>query len=845
MFSAQLEDRYREAIGVSADDPRSESVRFAIDFSRILVHILPDEVDDSARQAMHLAIEARTDLNSEEVDALLDLIVAPEHRVDISEDELRAFGARFGRPEEEALRAAVTEEVDLHAFVERYGVAEALLLLDALFAVCAVDGEIDPNEIHRLQQSARGLGIDPMLVGALFRKHDVRHATGDFTFELQGLDKLDIGRQHGLAVQLPDPQVALRHARLSRIGESWHVLDLGSGRPTLLNGNPISSAPFGPGDDLRVGPYRLSLDSSGQTLTAFGPTAFSSLTVRGLSRAIPRSGPDSDIVLLDDIDFTVFSGEVVALVGPSGAGKTTLISAIAGIAEPDAGDVLLDRNDFHALLASDRSIVGIVPQEDVVHGELSVEESLRFAGRLRFPADVGGEVIQGEVDRVLDELGINHIRESRIGSALKRGISGGQRKRVNLGQELLTRTTRVLFLDEPTSGLDPQTAQEIVSQVRQLADDGRIVFIVTHDVSPAILTMIDHLMVLAPGGRLAWFGPPDEACEYFSVHTPDEIFGRMLDHTPEQWKLGFRESYAYRKYVRSREHLVGLEGLPRRGRERRRQRRSTLLQYLTLTHRYTKVKIRDWTGTGVLLAQAPILGIAMWIVFPKPDIATLFVLVLSALWFGASASVRELIAERSIWRREARVGLRLLPYVASKVTVLGALVSIQTFLLTLIVWASLGMWDYGYTLWGLGGVAVGTGLVGMSMGLLVSALFGSSEAAVGTLPLLLIPQITFGGLIVKVKDMALLSQIVSYTMITRYSYEMSIKTGEQLSKPSHKGVGESSENIRRFLWELGFRSSAADDMGIPMIWLGAILFGWFAAMLGLTTWLVHRSAKGN
>jgi ABC-type multidrug transport system ATPase subunit/uncharacterized coiled-coil protein SlyX len=843
MYSAHLEERFRNELGVGPADPRRDSIRFAIDFSRILVNILPDEVDGPARVAMHRALKARTELQESEIDRLLDLVVAPEHRVDISDDELRALGARFGRAEEEALRAAVAEEVDLGVFVERYGEAEALLLLDALFAVCAVDGAIDSGEIHRLQQAGRGLGVDPMLVGALFRKHDVRHASGDFTFTLTDQEQLLVGRQHGAGVQLPDPQVALRHARLSRTSSGWRVTDLGSGRPTLLNGNPISTAPFQPGDELRVGPYRLTLDASGESLAAFGPAAFSSLTVRGVSRRIRARG--REVTLLDEIDFTVFSGEVIALVGPSGAGKTTLLTAIAGIAEPDAGDVLLDRSDFHALLASDRSMVGIVPQEDVVHGELTVEESLRFAGRLRFPADVPSRVVQQEVERVLEELGIGHIRSSRIGSALRRGISGGQRKRVNLGQELLTRTTRVLFLDEPTSGLDPQTAQDIVSQVRQLADDGRIVFIVTHDVSPAILAMVDHLMVLAPGGRLAWFGPPDEASDYFGVRTADEIFARMLDHSPEQWKAAYRASHAYRKYVRTREHLVGLEGLPRRAKDRRRRRQSQLLQYLTLTRRYAMVKLRDLTGTGVLMAQAPILGIAMWIVFPKPDIATLFMLVLSALWFGASAAVRELIAERAIWRREARVGLRLAPYVGSKVTVLGALVGVQCALLTGIVWGALDMGSYGYNLAALGGVAVGTGLVGMSMGLLVSAAFSSSEAAVGTLPLLLIPQITFGGLIVKLKDMAILSKVVAYGMITRYSYEMAIKTGDRLSKPSHKGVGESSEDIRRFLWELGFRSSEADDMGIPMIWLGVILVGWFVAMLGATTWLVHRSARGS
>jgi ABC transport system ATP-binding/permease protein len=843
MLSAQLEDRFREALGDRATPERNESIRFAVDFSRMLARILPDEVQAEDRTGMQKALGARTDLTPGEVDLLLDMALAPEHRVAVDDSELRAFGARFGRAEEEALRAAVAEELDLRAFAERYGEAEALLLLDALFAVCAVDGEIDQREIGRLQQAARELGVDPMLVGALFRKHDVRHATGDFTFDLSGGDTFVIGRSTAADVQLPDPQVALRHARLQRVEGGLRVVDLGSGRPTLVNGNPVSSAPLAPGDELRVGPYRLTLDGQARSLTAFGSTAFSSLSVLDLHRVIPTR--EGDLTLLDGIEFTVFSGEVIALVGPSGAGKTTLLNAIAGIAPPDAGDVLLDRSDFHALLASDRSMVGIVPQEDVVHGELTVEESLRYAGRLRFPRDVKADIIQGEVDRVLGELGIEHIRASRIGSALKRGISGGQRKRVNLGQELLTRTTRVLFLDEPTSGLDPQTAQDIVSQVRQLADDGRIVFIVTHDVSPAILALVDHLMVLAPGGRLAWFGPPDEARDYFGVRSADAIFARLPDHTPEDWKERYRNSRAFRKYVRTREHLVGLDGVQRSAEQKRRTRRSALLQYLTLTRRYARVKLRDWTGTGVLLAQAPILAVAMWIVFPAPDVATLFMLVLSALWFGASAGVRELIAERAIWRREARVGLLLAPYMASKVTVLGGLVAVQCLLLTGIVWGALGMWDYGYDPLALTGVSVATGLVGLSMGLLISSLFSSSEAAVGTLPLVLIPQITFGGLIVKVKEMTLAAKVVAYGMITRFSYEAAIKTGDQLYNPNSRLASKPNEHIKFFLYDIGFREPDPADMGIPMIWLAVILFAWFAGMLGLASLLVHRSRRGN
>ena len=394
MLSAQLEDRFRNRLTEAKIESDESAIRFAVEFSRLLVRILPDEIDHDARTVVRESIISRTELAEDAVDILLELSLAPENRSGISEGDLRAFGARFGAAEEGALRVAVEEELNLAEFAKQYGAGEALLLLDCLFTVCAVDGVIDRQEIGRLNAAANELNIDQMLVGALFRKHDVRHASGDFTFELTG-ERYVIGRSNAADIQLPDPQVALRHAELVRTGDTWRVVDMKSGRPTLLNGRPINSAPIDSADQLRVGSYSLQLDVASNTLKAFGLTAFSTLSVRHIKRNI------GDIVLLDDVNFTVFSGEVIAVVGPSGAGKTTLLNAIAGIAPADTGDVLLDGQSFHAMLASDRSIIGMVPQDDVVHPELSVEESLFYSGRLRFPADVQPESIQGEVERVL------------------------------------------------------------------------------------------------------------------------------------------------------------------------------------------------------------------------------------------------------------------------------------------------------------------------------------------------------------------------------------------------------------------------------------------------------------
>jgi len=358
--------------------------------------------------------------------------------------------------------------------------------------------------------------------------------------------------------------------------------------------------------------------------------------------------------------------------------------------------------------------------------------------------------------------------------------------------------------------------------------------------------MVDHLLVLAPGGRLAWFGPPDEACAWFGVHSADEIFARLPDLPPAKWKDRYREGPAFRKFVRTREHLLGLDGLESSTeQDEQRVSQSSWLHYVTLTRRYAITKVRDHVGTAVLLAQAPILGVAMWIVFPEPDAAAMFMLVLSALWFGASDAIRELISDRTIWRRERRVGLRVGPYMASKVTVLGVMVALQCILLVVMNYVLLGMHDYGFSLPGLIGVASLTGLVGISLGLVMSAVFSSSEAAVGTLPVVLIPQIAFGGLIVKIKEMGAVAKVFSYVMITRYAFDASIKTGVELSRPGAFGNKRENLRITGVLYDLGFRTSAADDMGMSMWVLCGILLAFFTVFLVVATVATHRKAKGN
>ncbi len=837
MPAARLHERFRDALvarGVSLD---VESRRFAVDFARLVVRALslstpsPDELE-----ALNRALRVRTGIDAEAAGALLAMALAPEFRAAVETHALRAFAARFGGQAAEALRAEHAEELDLAGFAQRYGASESLLLLDALFEVAGSDGHIENREVRRLQQAAVELSVDPVLVTALLQKHDPRHASGDLRFPVKG-DRMVIGRSPGADICLADPQVALQHAELVKVGAGWRVVDLGSGRPTVVGDAPVTSAPIDEDSVVRIGHFTLRLIAG--EVQVFGERSFSALSVRQLKRRI------GDVTLLDDVSFTVFTGEVVALVGPSGAGKTTLLNAISGIAPADGGEVLLDGRNFHQLLQVDRSLVGVVPQDDLVNPELLVHESLYYSGRLRFSPDVTSDEVRREVDRVLTELDIQHIRDSRIGDALRRGISGGQRKRVNLGQELLTRSTRLLFLDEPTSGLDPRASQDIVRLVRQLADRGRIVFLVTHDLTPEVMAQVDHLLVLAPGGRLAWFGPPDEGCRYFGVSTPDAIFNRFGDHSPQEWGARFRDAPAHRKYVTTREHLLGLEGVTRQaGRRRGLGRRSPLSQLRTLTARYLKVKLRDRTGMLVLSVQPLVLAAVMWVVFSVPTTPMLFMLALSCMWFGMSASVRELIADRVIWQRENRVGVGVLPYVASKVLVLGAIVGLQCFAISTFLWMATGLGSYGFDPLVLGGVCVLTGFVGLAVGLLTSAVWTSTEAAVGTLPLLLIPQITFSSIMVSVRDMGGMAKAVTWVTIQRYAFDAVIKCGDEVAVATRKTAKWDRQRVNGALYELGLKfSDRADDIGFTLVQLCLILSGFAFVVLGVAVAIVYRRTR--
>ena len=220
------------------------------------------------------------------------------------------------------------------------------------------------------------------------------------------------------------------------------------------------------------------------------------------------------ITLVNNVSISVGAGEMVALMGPSGAGKTSLLDVLSGKRRPSEGQVLINNIPLHDHIAETKHLIGFVPQDDVMHRDLTVFEVLHHAAKLKLPSDMDHDALVEKVDRLITQMGLAHIRDQIIGDEKTRGISGGQRKRVNIAIELIT-SPRLLFLDEPTSGLDAQSTLELLQILRGLADEGQTIIMTIHQPRKEAFLLLDNLILLANGGRLAFFGPVTEIDEYF------------------------------------------------------------------------------------------------------------------------------------------------------------------------------------------------------------------------------------------------------------------------------------------------------------------------------------------
>ncbi|MBL1084637.1 FHA domain-containing protein [Streptomyces actinomycinicus] len=576
-----------------------------------------------------------------------------------------------------------------------------------------------------------------------------------------------IGRAPDNDLVVDDLVVSRRHAELrSRTEGGYEIADLGSHNGTYLNGRPVTCAPVGPGDIIGIGHSAFCL--VGDQLQEYVDTGEVSLDVQDLTVAVDRGRK----VLLDHVSFPVGEKCLLAVVGPSGSGKSTLLRALTGQRPADRGTVLYDGRDLYRAYAELRQRIGLVPQDDILHPQLTVRAALTYAAELRFPEDTARSERRARVDEVIRELGL----EQRAGQPVH-SLSGGQRKRVSVALELLTKPS-LLFLDEPTSGLDPGMDRSVMHMLRGLADDGRTVIVVTHSVLS--LAICDRLLVLAPGGKVAYYGPPDDALAFFGFDQWPEAF-EAFDRDPDRdWAGEYRESPFHRSYVTEattqprRPEPAPLPAAPPP------RPRSRGAQLGTLVRRYAAVLGADRTFLITMIVLPFVMGamaraLGSGGLDRENVINVLLILCVGAVLTGAANAVRELVKERVIYQRERAVGLPRSAYLVSKVVVLGTITVAQAVVLTLVALAGIDLnapGGRGVLLPPLTEITVAVALLAFSsmmLGLLVSALVSKEEVTMPLLVLVAIVQVVFCGALLHVNGTPGLAQL-SWLVPSRWAF---------------------------------------------------------------------------
>ncbi|MFG3719777.1 FHA domain-containing protein [Streptomyces massasporeus] len=643
-----------------------------------------------------------------------------------------------------------------------------------------------------------------------------------------------IGRALENELVVSDLQVSRHHAEFHATPDGrMEIRDLGSHNGTYVNGQPITKGGtqlLGPTDVVGVGHSTFRI--VGDRLEEFVDTGEVSFSARHLTVTV-----DGGKQILKDVSFGVPEKSLIAVIGPSGSGKSTLLKALTGYRPANQGEVLYDNRNLYKQFAELRQRIGLVPQDDILHKELTVKKALKYAAKLRFPADTTGAEREARIDEVLRELKLDIHKDKKVTS-----LSGGQRKRVSVALELLTKPS-LIFLDEPTSGLDPGMDRDVMQLLRGLADDGRTVLVVTHSV--AELAICDKLLVMAPGGSVAYFGPPEEALNFFGYDTWADVFSAFENYRDYDWAGRWKGSQHYQMYAADIDAVAPQSvQVPQMQAMKPPKPQGWMSQFVTLVRRYVSVIASDKGFLALMVILPAVLGAVSLLIdadkglLPNPAnpqtgriipngtaTTVLLILAVGACFAGAANSVRELIKERVIYERERATGLSRSAYLMSKVFVLGMITVLQGLLVGVIGFSSREIPEEGLvfgsaTLVELSVPIMALGFTSMMFGLIISSLVKTAEKTMPLLVMFAIIQVVFTGCLFTLHGSIGVNQF-SFLMPSRWAVAAAGATLDfnKISPPETTGDTDP-------LWEHA-AGAWAMDMGALLV-LGVIC-GFFVA----------------
>jgi ABC-type multidrug transport system ATPase subunit/pSer/pThr/pTyr-binding forkhead associated (FHA) protein len=675
--------------------------------------------------------------------------------------------------------------------------------------------------------------------GAASAEAPRRHRTviGELHLDQLRSSVVTIGRTPDNQIVVNHPQVSSKHAQIVQVGDQLLLEDRGSANGTFVRGQRIAAGqrvPVASGEKVFVGPMPLVINIGDSRVHVvvedqadWAGKPLYEIEGWDLFLEVPdRDDKTKNKVLLDHVSFKALPGDMIALMGPSGAGKTTLLLALNGYLPPTSGQVRINGEDLYTIYDALRGSIGYVPQDDIVHPELTVFEAVKYSARFRLPPDYSEEEIDRRVDDTLRDLGLEGVRNLQIGKPEKKVLSGGQRKRVNIALELVTDPV-ILFLDEPTSGLAADDTTALINLLHDLTKKtGKTIVMTIHQPAKDEFEKFNMCFIMGYGGIPTYFGPTGETAYSFfgsiaaraaqsgvtsqhkRVDNPRDMFDMLnlrerivleemrradpgatrltaRSEAARGWRAEFfrNENPTFQAMYSGRRAIGNAPpptGVPHRADV------DVVRQLGLLLSRYWKVKARDRVGAAIMFLQAPIIGVLLWLVFggqtagvpywclgalqelsaknsmsesattnllksmqPTVDhTGAMFFVVVSCVWFGTSNAAREIVTERSIYLRERMVNLRLVNYLLSKYVLLSFFCVVQCAMLLAIVFVALGFRGGPIAFLVELGNLVALAMNATALGLVVSTLVASAEAAMALTPIALIPQVVLGGLMV-------------------------------------------------------------------------------------------------
>ena len=592
--------------------------------------------------------------------------------------------------------------------------------------------------------------------------------------------RISIGRGEENDIILHHPCVSRNHAYIIKEGNKAVLVD-NSANGIFLNGKVVNKRAVLHEKDVIIILNSTLLYTDGNV---FYKTSRSGthIDVANVNKYVGKDHKK----ILDQVSCHIGSNDFVAIIGGSGAGKTTLMNAISGFDKKFAGEIKYNGVELKPHFNEWKSIIGYVPQEDIIFENLTLRRMLHYTADLKMPSDTS----KAEKDKRIDQV-LGMVELTQHQNTLIRKLSGGQKKRASIAVELLADPS-VFFLDEPTSGLDPGTEQKLMITLSRLSKtQGKTIVMVTHTTQS--LELCDKVIFMGQGGRLCFCGTTEEAKHFFNTQNLVDIYN-MITEEPVAWAQKYRMASQYENYSEKNSN----------DKIRKRKKTVQARQLPILTLRYMELMKNDLQRLAILFIQPVLIAFLLSIVANDKvfDIyedtkSILFSLSCAGIWIGLFNSIQEICKERVILKREYMGNLKLHWYVLSKFAVQTLLGLIQVLLITGIFTFTVGAADKGIifsnpffetfiTVWL-------TIEASMALGFVISSLVKSGDKAMTLAPFVLIIQLLFSGILFELKGAG---KKISYVTISKWSVEglgsiaclndLTMKIQEQIPTAEHE-----------------------------------------------------------